>query len=101
MNLSSVQSAIAQPYNGYHRGIAKKAAVLVRSVATNHGFADGNKRTSLILMHLLLAKSGYRLVPDGEASVEDSAEQMVIDIIERRLDLDGVADWFKSRIRRL
>jgi prophage maintenance system killer protein len=27
----------------------------------NHGFVDGNKRTTIILAHLLLSKSGYSL----------------------------------------
>jgi prophage maintenance system killer protein len=31
----------------------------------SHGFTDGNKRTTLILLHTLITNSGYRLVPVG------------------------------------
>jgi death-on-curing protein len=48
-NLSMIESALARPYSGYHRLIASKAAALVESFAKNHGFADGNKRTTVIL----------------------------------------------------
>ena len=46
-NLSLVESAIARSYTGYYLPIWKKAAALVESMAGNHGFADGNKRTTL------------------------------------------------------
>jgi death-on-curing protein len=62
LNLSLVESAIARPYSGYHPRIWQKAAALVESMAGNHGFVDGNKRTTLILLYTLLSKSGYELV---------------------------------------
>ena len=60
-DLNLIESAIARPYNGYYRPISRKAAALVQSVACNHGFVDGNKRTSLILMHTLSVQSDYLL----------------------------------------
>ena len=66
-----VESAVARPYSGYHLRIENKAAALVESVAQNHGFLDGNKRTSVILLHTLLNKSGYELVAvRGEGRLE-------------------------------
>ncbi|MSO89334.1 MAG: hypothetical protein EXQ89_05135 [Rhodospirillaceae bacterium] len=50
MNIGLIESAIARPYSGYYRSIVKKAAALLESMASNHGFADGNKRTTLILV---------------------------------------------------
>ncbi|MCH7539555.1 MAG: Fic family protein [Proteobacteria bacterium] len=74
-----VDSAISRPYNGYYRPIARKVAALVESMATNHGFTDGNTRTSLILMHTLLVKSGYELVPlKTDRSRDAAAEKMVM-----------------------
>lgn len=61
LNLSLVESAISRPYNGYCRPIRKKTAALIESVCRNHGFADGNKRTCLLLLVLLLDRSGYGL----------------------------------------
>ena len=58
-NLSLVESAIARPYSGYYPKLHQKAAALVQSMASNHGFADGNKRTTLILTHSLITNSNY------------------------------------------
>ena len=61
LDLDRVLSAIGRPYHGYHRNIHAKAAALLEAVATSHGFTDGNKRTALILTHILLDRSGYVL----------------------------------------
>jgi death-on-curing protein len=96
-----VESAIARPYSGYYRGIARKAAALVESVATNHGFADGNKRTAVILTHLLLRKSGYELVPLGtDASLDIEVETIVLSVVNRDVSFEDLVGWFRARIRR-
>jgi len=101
-NLHLVQSAIDRPYNGYYRPIAHKAAALVHSTATNHGFADGNKRTALILLHTLLIRSGYQLVPaQGDRSLDQAAEDMLIAVVTHELSFDGLVDWLKRRLERL
>jgi hypothetical protein len=67
----------------------------------NHGVADGNKRTTVILIHLLLTKSGYELVPvTGDADIGAALEQLVLSIVEHRRKLPDVVDWFKARIRK-
>ena len=98
-NPGLVQSAIARPYNGYYRGIARKAAALVESMARNHGFADGNKRTTVYLVHTLVVKSGYKLVarPDDQ-SLQLAVENMILDVVNRRLDFDQLVDWLKARV---
>ena len=96
MHLTSVQAAIGRPYSGYHRSIAKKAAVLVEGVAGGHGFTDGNKRTSsIILMDLLTYRSGYRLTllkTDGNPG--EVLENLVIDLVCHRLRLGE--KWFRG-----
>ena len=92
-NPGLVASAIFRPYNGYYRPIARKVAALVESMATNHGFTDGNKRTSLILMHTLLTKSGYELVPlETDRSRDDAAEKMVMAVVKHELDYEALVD---------
>ena len=101
VNLGSIESAIARPYSGYHRAIRRKAAALVESMVGNHGFADGNKRTTLILLNLLLEKSGYRLTPsEGQASVQREVEDMILDVARKRLSFDDLVVWFGKRITR-
>jgi death-on-curing protein len=99
-NLALVESAIARPYSGYYRPIARKAAALVQSVATNHGFADGNKRTATILLQQLLHGSGYRLMflPD-DGDPDDAMADMVLAVVNRRLSFDEIVEWLRARVR--
>jgi prophage maintenance system killer protein len=71
-------------------------------MASNHGFADGNKRTTLILLHTFLTKSGYRLVAlEDDQSLERAAEEMILDTVNHVLAYDDLCVWFKSRIQRI
>lgn len=95
LNRGSIESAIGRPYSGYHRPIRRKAAALVESMAGNHGFADGNKRTTLILLGLLLGRSGYRLNASNH-----EVEEMILSVAKGELNFDGIHDWLKERVER-
>jgi death on curing protein len=96
ISLHLIESAIARPYSGYHRSMAQKAAALLHSVATNHGFVDGNKRTAWLLVEILLARSGYDLNIPNDARIDD----FVVGVADRQIDFDGIAEWFKVRLVR-
>jgi len=100
-DLASVESAIARPYNGYYRPIAQKAAALVHSLALNHGFIDGNKRTAVYMMMLVLERSGYELKPRRGENLNDAVETMVTDVVEHKLGFADLVEWFKQRIMAL
>ncbi|MEX2642052.1 MAG: type II toxin-antitoxin system death-on-curing family toxin [Acetobacterales bacterium] len=101
LNPALIESAIGRPYVGYHRSIESKAAALVQSMATNHGFADGNKRTTVVLMNVLLERSGYRLqTAGGDAALQDEIEAMVLGVIDRSVGFDALVGWFRERVRR-
>ena len=85
-----IESAISRPYSGYHRSIARKSAALLHSVATNHGFVDGNKRTAWFLAMILIERSGYALSIDDNVRVDDR----VVDVASGDLTLNEIADWF-------
>jgi death-on-curing protein len=94
-----VHSAIARPYNGHYRPIAKKASALVQSMSGNHGFLDGNKRTTIILTHLLLSRSGYQLIPRKDDDALDVAmENLVLAVVQHKLTFDSVVEWFEMRL---
>jgi death on curing protein len=100
-NPGLVASAIERPYNGHYRSISRKCAALVESVSRNHGFADGNKRTTIILLHTLLTRSGFKLCPCGEyEDLETAVEQTVIDVVTGALSFDKLEAWLQVRIRR-
>lgn len=99
INLGSVESALARPYSGYHRSIHEKAAALVESMVRNHGFADGNKRTALILLNLLLERSGYRLrAAQGADRKIQEVEDAILAVARNELAFADLVEWFRSRI---
>jgi death-on-curing protein len=74
---------------------------LVESVAGNHAFIDGNKRTAAILTLVLIDRSGYRLaLLPGEDLDNAVLENLVLDFVCHRLDFEDLAAWFKARLRR-
>jgi death on curing protein len=77
-SLDLIESAIARPYSGYHRALAAKCAALIESVASNHGFIDGNKRTTLILVNLLIRKSGYDLMARSRNQLNRDIENLIL-----------------------
>jgi death-on-curing protein len=59
----------------------EKAAALLQSLAINHPFFDGNKRTAWLSCVSFLALNGIQLRPDI-----DAAERLVIDVATARLE---------------
>jgi death-on-curing protein len=101
LNLGSLQSALARPYDGYHRTTASKAAALMQSVATNHAFVDGNKRTAVILVDLLIERSGWRLQPLPGEDPNRLIEDFVADgVVGGRWPVKHIEEWFQDRMRR-
>jgi death on curing protein len=93
-SLHLIESAIARPYSGYHRPIARKAAAVLHSMVGNHGFIDGNKRTAWLLVELLIVRSGYLLdIPDGER-----VDDLVVSVAAGTVDFDQLVDWFRQRL---
>jgi death on curing protein len=97
-DLGSIEAAVARPYCGYYRSISKKAAALVQSLASNHGFIDGNKRTALLMLNLLLVRSGYYLRGRSDKQINADVEAMILALVEHRMSFDDVVAWLERRI---
>jgi death on curing protein len=95
-----ILSAISRPYTGYYPKIWQKAAALVESMAGNHGYADGNKRTTLLLLHDLIRNSGYELVPLGDEDIEQAVGDVIVSAASGSASFKELETWFKPRIRR-
>ena len=95
-SLHLIESALARPYSGYHRPIARKAAAVLHSMVGNHGFIDGNKRTAWLLVEILIARSGYRLdIPDDER-----VDDLVVAVASGAHEFDANVAWFAERVVR-
>jgi death-on-curing protein len=93
-SLHLIQSALARPYSGYHRPIARKAAALLHSMVNNHGFVDANKRTAWLLVEILIDRSGYDLETDPDERIDD----LVVDVASGRLAIEELTIWFAARL---
>jgi death-on-curing protein len=96
INGAGLESAIGRPYNGYYPRVWSKAAALVESLVRNHPFADGNKRTALIVTYLFLLRSEYRF--RRPMTIVGPFERMILGVAARKLSFGDVEDWFRVRI---
>ncbi len=70
-------------------------------MATNHGFNDGNKRTTLILLNLLVSRSGYRFSLRTRQQLNEELEWLVLAAVGHHLTVDEMAAWLRRRIEPL
>ena len=96
VNEDAVLSAIARPYHGYHRFIYQKAAALLHGVISSHGFIDGNKRTALYLVELMVERSGYEFVEEDMVIVE-----VITSVARAETSYKDLAEWFRGRLIRV
>ena len=63
-----LESALFRPQTGYYQDLIEEAAALWESLAQNHPFVDGNKRTAFASTYTFLAINGVFI----RASVDDT-----------------------------
>jgi death-on-curing protein len=74
-----------------YKTLSEKVAALFESLACNHAFLDGNKRTAVVAAIHMLNWNGY----DLRASDCDVVH-LAVDVAEHRLDLPKVAEFFEE-----
>jgi death-on-curing protein len=95
-DLGLLQSAVARPratFDGrdLYPDIFSKAAALLASLAKNHAFVDGNKRTAVAATGLLLAVNGWRL----EAGQKELV-RFALDVALGKVSDAGIGMWIKK-----
>ncbi|HUZ53655.1 MAG TPA: type II toxin-antitoxin system death-on-curing family toxin [Streptosporangiaceae bacterium] len=86
-DVGSIQSALGRPQatafgEDAYPTVFEKAAALMQSLACNHGWVDGNKRTAWVATMTFLDVNGHRLDPEFDV---DAAEEFVVAIAEGRI----------------
>ncbi len=64
--VGALASAVMRPQIGYYDGIIEEAAALLESLAVNHPFVDGNKRTAFAATDAFLRMNGSFIDCDSE-----------------------------------
>ena len=92
----SLESALGRPANRFHYegvdDVCVLAATYIVAVASNHPFADGNKRAAFLAAGLFLRLNGRRLIA-GQAD----AARAVLAVAAGERDIDVVAAWIRDR----
>lgn len=88
-----LEAAVARPASSAfgedaYKSIQEKAASLMHSVARNHPFTDGNKRTAIMATIFILRVNGY----DVDWNPADALE-MVLNMAEGKMEMPVFADW--------
>lgn len=71
--------------------IHDKAAALLHSLARNHAFVDGNKRTAVLATVLFLELNGYRVTWQPEEALT-----FMLQIAQGQTEWTTIADWLRT-----
>src|SRR5271170_2773570 len=61
-----LESALYRPQTGYYADLIEEAAAMWESLAQNHVFIDGNKRTAFASLYTFLAINGVRITAEAQ-----------------------------------
>ena len=91
-------SALARPrnqlaYSERTPDIATLAAALAFGTARNHPFADGNKRTALVVARTFLLLNGYNI----DATAEEKYTAF-LSLAEGSISEERLADWIRKKL---
>jgi death on curing protein len=99
LDLGQVESSLHRPQNLCAYGepdLADLAACYAYGLARNHGFVDGNKRTSAVVTRLFLGLNGATL-----AAPDVDRLNMWIALGEGRISEAELAPWIRQRLGRI
>jgi death-on-curing protein len=93
-DLGLLEAALYRPKSGYYADLIEEAAALWESLAQNHPFLDGNKRTAFATVYTFLAINGVSLLPEAE-----EIYRFIINLYEANtFDFVQLRDWLREHI---
>ncbi len=91
-----LESALYRPQTGYYADLIEEAAALWESLARNHAFIDGSKRTAFAATYTFLAINGARLTADAEETYG-----VVVSLYEaNQFSFDRLVPWLRDHVAR-
>ena len=88
----ALKSAVARPQTGYYSDIVAEAAALFESLAINHPFVDGNKRTAFATIDIFLRINGYRIVRPPMTLYDDIMQMFA----SGTFDIAHIEPWLRG-----
>jgi len=96
INPDGLASALGRPQTGrdgqyFYDSIHKMATALTESIACNHPFESGNKRTAFMAMEIFLHRNGHVLIASDYEKI-----QFMLDLVNHTLNFDSAATWIED-----
>jgi death-on-curing protein len=96
LDIGLLQSAVSRPKATFegkdlYPDVFRKAAALMESLARNHPFVDGNKRTAITSAAVFLGMNGYRL-----DTTQKELERFTLSVAVGQVKFDDIAAWFNK-----
>ncbi len=93
----ALESALLRPQMGYYDGLIEEAAALMESLAMNHPFIDGNKRTAFYATDTFLRKNGSYINCDN-----DEAHRFFMHLFETNsFRFAQLKEWLEDHVKPL
>jgi death-on-curing protein len=90
----ALEAALFRPQTGYYGDLVEEAGALWESMAQNHPFIDGNKRTAFAVTYTFLALNGVRINADA-----DETYAFIIGLHENgSFELTRLCGWLRANI---
>ncbi|MBN2341975.1 MAG: type II toxin-antitoxin system death-on-curing family toxin [Deltaproteobacteria bacterium] len=89
--LDSALNALRQLFHYKKADLHHLAAAYGFSLASNHPFVDGNKRTAYVCMRLFLCLNGLDIVATKEQKI-----RVMLDLARGKIDTEALADWLRK-----
>lgn len=88
-----LEAAVARPASSAfgedaYKTLQEKVSAMMHSVARNHPFTDGNKRTATIATLFMLVVNGYDVDWDAQEALE-----IVLQLAQGKIDMPIFAEW--------
>ena len=89
-----LEAALFRPQTGYYADLIEEAAALWESMAQNHPFIDGNKRTAFAATYTFLAINAARLA----AAAQETYEFVAALYEANQFSFDKLAPWLREHV---
>ena len=91
-----LEAAIYRPQTGYYADLIEGAAALWESLAQNHPFVDGNKRTAFAATYTFLAINGAQINADSKMTYA-----FIAGLYKRnQFSFDELVSWLREHTTR-